>query len=524
MPRLRATLSAVGLAAAIALGAASAQAESVLRVKPFGDVKTLDPMVNSDSMLRNHAYMIYDTLFAVDAHLAVQPQMVQRWDTSEDGRVWSFTLRDGLVFSDGQQVTSADVIASIRRWSLRDGFGQQLAARTASMEAVDPHTFRLTLKAPWGLVLDALGKPSGQALFILPARLAANPIEKPIDDATGSGPFVFRRDLWVPGSTLVYERNPAYVPRPEPASGLAGGKRPGFDRVEWKIIPDAQTALNALRKGEIDIFEEIPADLVPTARRDANIRLSHQDELGLQQVFRMNSLQPPFNNPKVRQAVWYAIDPAEYLRAMTDGDTALVGRACPSFYMCSSPYFTDAGWVKPDMATARRLLAESGYDGTPAVLLDPTDLPGSHPHVLLADQMLRDMGMKTDVQAMDWATLTTRRTSKAPVDKGGWSVFISGPSGPDMMEPVGHMGLRASCDAAWFGWPCDAEIERLRAAFADAGDLAARKRIAEQVQVRAETVAPYWPIIDMFQIRAARAELHGILNPPAPVYWNITRE
>jgi peptide/nickel transport system substrate-binding protein len=518
---------AAGLAACLAaclLAAGSVHAESVLRVKPFGDVKTLDPMVNSDSMLRNHAYMIYDTLFAVDSQLAVKPQMVESWTTSEDGLVWSFTLRPGLVFSDGQKVTSADVIASIKRWALRDGFGQQLVARTASMEEIDPASFRLTLKAPWGLVLDALGKPSGQALFILPARLAANPIEKPIDDTTGSGPFLFRRDLWVPGSTLVYVRNPAYVPRAEPASGLAGGKRPGFDRVEWKIIPDSQTALNALRTGEIDILEEIPPDLIATAQRDKNIRLTHQDELGLQQVFRMNSLQPPFDNPKVRQAVRYAIDPEEYLRALTDGDTALIGRGCPSFYMCSSPYFTDAGWVKPDMATAKRLLAESGYDGTPAVLLDPTDLPGAHPHVLLADQMLREMGMKTDVQAMDWATLTARRASKEPVGKGGWSVFISGPSGPDMMEPVGHMGLRASCAAAWFGWPCDAEIEKLRAAFADAADPAARKKIATEVQLRAEVVAPYWPIINVFQVRAARADLKGILNPPAAVYWNITRD
>ena len=134
-------------------------------------------------------------------------------------------------------MTAADVVASIKRWSERDGFGQMLAARTSKMEEVDPATVRIVLKEPWGLVPDALGKPSSNVPFIMPARIAATPSDKQIGEPIGSGPFIMRTDLWEHGSKIVYDRNPAYVPRNEPANGLAGGKRALVDRVELDILP-----------------------------------------------------------------------------------------------------------------------------------------------------------------------------------------------------------------------------------------------------------------------------------------------
>src|SRR3954453_12244791 len=391
-----------------------AAAESVLRVRPYGDLQGLDPVVNSDNTIRNHGYMVYDTLFALDEHYVPRPEMVDTWETSRDGLTWTFRLRPGLKFHDGAVVTSADVVASIRRWAVRDGLGQQLMGGTASLDEVDGMTFRLTLKRPWGLVLDALATPSSQTLFIMPARVANTPADKPITDPTGSGPFIFSREEWVSGSKVVYVRNPAYVPRDEAATGLAGGKRAQFDRVEWHIIPDAQTAANALRTGEIDIFEEVPPDLLPMLRRSPGVSIAAQDQVGQQMLFRMNTLQKPFSNEKLRQAVGYAIDQSAFIAAYTE-DPAL-GRVCHSFYPCGSPYATEAGWpAAPDLARARTLVAESGYDGTPVVLLDPPDKTNTHVFTLVAAEMLRDLGLKTDVQVVDWATVTSRRASKEPV-------------------------------------------------------------------------------------------------------------
>lgn len=515
-------LAASLLAASVAF-AAAASAESVLRIKPSGDVKALDPMLGSDSMARNYGYMIYDTLFALDADLKIQPQMVEKWTTSDDGKTYSFTLRDGLKFSDGAPVTSKDVISSLKRWSVNDSLGQQMMAKGATFAEVDARSFTLSLSKPWGLVLDALGKAGAPVPFIMPARVAdATPPTTPVTDYTGSGPFMFLAKEWVPGAKLAFARNPNYTPRAEPASGLAGGKIAKMERVEWVIIPDQQTALDALGKGEIDINEDLSADLIPLAKETKGVTVARQDDIGVAQQIRLNTIQPPFNNVKLREALLYAVNGDDFLAAVISDPS--LGKACKSFYTCSSPYHTQAGFPSPDLEKAKKMVAESGYDGTPAVLLDATENTNIHAFITVADQLLQEIGIKTKVEAMDWATVTSRRGSKEPVASGGWSIFISGPGGLDFLEPVGHLGLRSNCEKAWFGWPCDADIETMRASFADLTNLDERKALAEKIQLRALQTVPYIPIATQYQIRTYRANLSGLLTPPAPVYWNIERK
>lgn len=509
------------LAAALLLAAAAgAHAQGTLRVRPFGDLKGIDPIVNSDYMARNHGYMVYDTLFALDDKLQVKPQMLESYAATPDGLGWTFVLRDGLRFSDGAAVSAADVVASLQRWGQRDGLGQQLAARTAELVAVDPKTVRLKLREPWGLVLDALGKPSSNVPFIMPERIAKTPATTPITDPTGSGPFIMKKDEWVPGSKIVYVKNPGYVPRKEEPSGLAGAKRANVDRVEWLYMPDPQSAVNAVQAGELDIFEEVPADMLKGLADAKNVKLAPQDSLGVQAVFRMNTTQPPFDNPKVRQAVLAMIDQETFLRAAVD-DPKLY-KVCGSFYMCGSPYYTAAGWPRPDMARARQLLKDSGYKGEPVVVLHGNE-GLTNVLSLVAEQVMRDAGLKVDAQAMDWGTLTARRASRNPPAQGGWSLFISAPTGADMMDPLGHLALRSNCDKAWFGWPCDEQIEKLRDQFAVAPDPAKRKEIAAAVQARALETVPYVPLGQMSLVRAYSAKLNGVLNAAVPVYWNIRK-
>lgn len=509
------------LAMLVLLAADSAHAQNVLRVKPFSDLRSIDPITTTDYAVRNHGYMVYDTLFSVDEKLRVRPQMVDRWDTSADGLTWTFRLRSGLAFHDEAPVTAADVVASLKRWAARDNHGQLLTERMASLDALDDNTFRIVLKKPWGLLLEALGKPSSLVPFIMPARIAATPPTTPITDPVGSGPYIMRRDLWVSGSKVVYDKNTKYVPRSEPADGLTGGKRVAFDRVEWVIMSDPQTATAALQRGEIDIYEDVSPDLVPVLARRNDVRLETGNS-GQHMVLRINSTQPPFNNPKLRQALRYAVDQANYIRAYTDD--AKQGKVCASMYTCSSPYMSSAGWVKPDLERARALVREAGYDGTPVVILQPTDIPNLNTYAQVTDQLLRDIGLKTRVEAMDWASVTSRRAKTDPVDKGGWSIFVAGPNLLDTMDPLPHFAMRAACEKSWPGWPCDAEMENLRGAFADAVSDAERKKIAEQYQLRALEVVPYQPLGELVAYRGFRANLSGALITPVPVYWNISRK
>lgn len=199
--------------------------------------------------------------------------MADKWETSKDGLVWTFTLRDGQEWHDGTPVTAEDCIASIKRFNQRDATGLRAAPFIKTYEVVNAKTFRVVLNEPYGLLLESLSKPSLAPLFMMPKKVAETPAAEPIkpEQVIGSGPFIFKRDEWRPGEKVVYVKNTKYKPRAEPPSGLAGGKVAYVDRVEWIAISDGQTALAALTSGEIDMVEILANDLVPLAAKNKNL-------------------------------------------------------------------------------------------------------------------------------------------------------------------------------------------------------------------------------------------------------------
>ncbi len=248
---ITAAICAVTLGALLNAPPALAQ-QKVLKFIPQADLRILDPITTTAYITRNHGYMIYDTLFATDAKFQVQPQMVDKYELSNDKLTYTFTLRDGLKFHDGAPVRSADVIASIDRWSKRDALGQKMAESTEAWTAVNDKTFTLKLKKPFPLALEALAKPSSNVPFIMPERIAKTDASTNITEPIGSGPFKFVKEEWVPGSKVVYVKNTDYVPRKEPPSWAAGGKVVKVDRVEWIYIPDSATAAAAINASESD--------------------------------------------------------------------------------------------------------------------------------------------------------------------------------------------------------------------------------------------------------------------------------
>src|SRR5499426_3722871 len=292
-----------------------ARAETTLRVVMHSDLKIIDPIWTTAYISRNHGYMVYDTLFAMDAKGEIKPQMVDRYEVSKDGLTYTMTLRDGLMWHDGAPVTSEDCVASIKRWAAKDSLGQKLMTFVREIQPVNPKTLRIVLKEPTGLVLSGLGKPSSNVPFMMPKRVAETDPNTQIGETIGSGPFIFKKDEWKPGDKAVYLKNPQYKPRSEAPSGMAGGKVVKVDRVEWKWIADQQTAVNALTTGEIDYMESPQTDLLPLVKKDSNLRLVDINPLGNQYTFRFNVLHKPFDNAKIRQAVFYAFNQEDFLKA-----------------------------------------------------------------------------------------------------------------------------------------------------------------------------------------------------------------
>jgi len=497
---------------------------TTLRVVVHANLQILDPVWTTAFITNRHAYLIYDTLYAMNSRFEPLPQMAEGHEVLENGLVYRIKLREGLRFHDGSPVRAADAVASLRRWMARDAMGQRLGSVTSAIEATDERTFEIRLRERWGLVIDTLAKASTPA-FIMPERIAMTPPNTQVTETIGSGPFIFVRDEWRPGNRVVYRRNPDYVPRAEPADYMSGGKRPLMERIEWLYIPDQNTALAALNAGEIDYYEAPPLDFIASLERNRNIRIVNIDTLGTQGLIRPNHLFPPFNDPRARQALAHLVRQEDYMRVVV-GNPRLYQNFCGAFFQCGSGNDTAVGseaFMRPNIDRARELLREAGYNGERIVVMQPTDRAQYNAATMVLVQSLRRAGVNVDVQAMDWSTLLSRRASRNPPEQGGYHLFITTHGGPDTAAPVSNIWFNSRCERANPGWACDMELDAMVADWARESDPAARRPILERIHRRAWESLPYIPYGQYTQPIAVRANVQGIVAAGMPVYWNIEK-
>lgn len=525
--RLALQASTAGLIGAATFGLRPARAakRKVLRAAMLNELRVLDPVHGSGYATRNHGYMIYDTLFAMDAEGRIQPQMVESYEVSEDGLSYRFTLRDGLLFHDGQPVTSADVVASIRRWAARDTLGQMLLRALDRMAALDSASFEIVLGHRFGLVLHALGGPSTRVLFIMPERVASTPPDQAIAEQIGSGPFTFDAARWKPGTIAVYDRFADYKPRDEPPSWAAGGKVVHLDRVEWVFAADPQSAVNALLAGDLDMIEQPPIDQLDILKDDAETVLLEQNALGNQLFLRFNALWPPFNDARLRQAALACLNQEDFLKSAI-GDP-LYYEACPAMFVCDTPLASPEGGMsllKSDFDRCKRLLREVGYDGTPLVLLQPLDQPILTQLAPVARQLLERGGFKVQIVPLAWDAYLARRRSKAAPAAGGWSIFLGTANSVDVMDPISTATLNATGETGYLGWFDDPQLEDMKRRFAEAPDLAAQQAQAQAIQIYALQQLATHAYLGQYKLpMAIHRRLSGVLPATAPQFWNIDK-
>jgi peptide/nickel transport system substrate-binding protein len=498
-----------------------------LRFVPQANLANLDPIWTTQYVVRNGSLLIWDMLFGVDDKLQPQPQMVESYQASPDFKTWTFTLRPGLKFHDGETVLAKDAVASINRWMVRDAsMGVPIKKRTDALEVVDDRTFRFRLNQPYPKMLFALGKSSTPSLFIMPERIAATDPFKQITDFVGSGPMRFKRDEWVPGAKAVFEKFGGYVPRTEKANWLSGGKRINFDRIEWQIIPDSATAAAALQNAEVDWLETPFTDLIPMLKQNSAIAVDISDPLGNVGSFRINHLYPPFSDVRARQAVQIALNQEDYMGAVVGEDQTL-WKTLPGFFTPDTPLYTEFGGEplkgKRDYEQAKKLLAEAGYNNEPIILLVATDIAITKAQGDVTADLLKRIGMNVQYQALDWGTVGQRRASKEPPDKGGWHIFHTWHAGADCVNPAPYVALDASGPTAWFGWPKSDLVQEKIAAWYAAPDLSAEKQAIAELNKAAMDDVVYIPTGFFKFYQAWRNNLTGVTKAPFPVFWDVTK-
>lgn len=515
------TATAASVLAAPALG--QDWRANTMRFVPQANLSSLDPIWTTATVTNNHGYYVYDTLYGADLAYKPQPQMAEGHEVLDDGKRWRFKLREGLRFHDGEPVRAADCVASIRRWTQRDAFGQLVGRVTESMTAIDDRTFEMRLSRPFPLLLDALAKPDVPC-FIMPERHAQTRATTQVTEMVGSGPYRFVAGEYNSGSRAVYEKFDGYVPRREPPSRGAGGKIANFQRIEWHILPDPSTAANALIRGEVDWWERPPADLQPLLGRSRDVVREVTDPAGRLAIMRLNHLHPPFNNVKVRQAVRMAAIQEDYMRA-SQGDDASMWKLCRSLWPHGTPYYSGEheDLMPQSLEKATEALKASGYGGEKVVIINPTDFPDIGPLGQVSADLLTKIGMNVELAETDWGTVIQRRGNREATDKGGWSIFHTTGPAVGWGTPATSLLVRGQGLRSWFGWWDSARAEALTEEWLFAPDQAGQQKAARELgRLALEEVATV--PLGQFTLRTAyRRTLTGMLQGSAPYPWNLKR-
>jgi peptide/nickel transport system substrate-binding protein len=492
---------------------------------PQANLTSLDPVWTTAQVTRNSAGMIFETLYGRDEQLNPRPQMLDGHAIEDNGLRWTMTLRAGLLFHDGTPVLARDCVASLKRWMRRDPIGQTIADRLDALEAPNDRTVVWRLKKPFASLPYALAKTQPSPV-IMPERLALTDPFKQVPEAIGSGPFRYLPDEYVSGHRAVFARFDRYTPRDEPASFTAGGYRVLVDRVEWRVIPDAATAANALVSGEVDWLDSPLPDLLPMLASKSGVVVAPIDIYGTFGGLRPNHLHGPTANAGVRRAMMAAIDQVDVMTAVMGGDPALY-RAPVGYYIPGTPSANEAGMERvrqrADTAAIKAMLKDAGYGGERVVLMHPTDQVYYDAMSSVAAAALRAVGINLDEQSTDWGTVVERRTSKEPLEKGGWSLFPYGSPAAEYRDPIFATNMRGNGGAAWFGWPSDPEFEAMRTSWMDSSDPAERKRLDAATQQRAFETVPFIPLGQYLPPAAWRTSLTGLLKGATPVFWNVAK-
>ncbi len=512
--------AAAGLLAAPAL--AQPRSATTLRFVPQANLSSLDPIWTTATVTSNHGFYVFDTLYGLDLDLVPRPQMAEGHEVSADGLTWRFRLREGLRWHDGEKVRAVDCTTSLKRFCARDTFGLLLGRVVEEWRAVDDRNFEIRLKRPFPMLLHAVGKPENPAV-IMPERLAQTDPSKQVTEMTGSGPYRFVAAEFNSGSRVVYEKFDGYLPRNEPPSRSAGGKVAHFPRIEWIIIPDPATAAAALINDEVDWWERPLADLHPLLARSPDIVREVTDTLGRMAIARLNHLQPPFDDVRLRRAVLASLVQEDYMRA-SQGDDRTAWTTVLGLWPRGTPYFAEHADLMPQNPDkAKAMLKEAGYTNQAVAIINPSDFPDIGPLGQVTADTLRRIGMNIDLRESDWGTVIQRRNSREPTDKGGWSIFHttggsftwSTPASSSLVQGVGASG--------WFGWWKNDKAVALTEDWLSAPDEATQKRVAGELgRLALEEVATV--PLGQFTIKTAyRKSLTGVLPGSAPYPWGVRR-
>ncbi|MDQ7848941.1 MAG: ABC transporter substrate-binding protein [Armatimonadota bacterium] len=460
------------------------------------------------------SWHVFEPLFTYDRNFRIIPMLAEGYTVGQGGREYTITLRSGVRFHNGKEMTAQDVVASLQRWmKLAVVAVPFFRDDVEAVEARGPRTVVVRLRQPSGILIAALAQPIQLAGIYPEAVVTAagtNRITQ-LSELIGTGPFRFVR--WQPGQVIELERFEGYAARPGGPDGYGGQKVAYVDRLRFVIVPDVQTRINGVLTGQYDYAESITADAYADLRNNPRVRTLILKPYG-QPMAVFNKRKGLFTDRRMRQAFLAALDMSKIM-AGTFGNP-LMFRVDGSLMFRESPWYSRAGlgpYNARNVAEARRLLAEAGYRGQPVRWITSAAFDWAYKPALIASQQLAEAGFTIDLQVLDWATVLSRRANPDLYEVFSTS-FIFSPGIDPPIQPV-------IISPTWPGWWTTEEKDRLIGRLIREPDIQARKQIWEQVQRLYWEDVPGIKFGDFFNLAIARPGVQGLSTRPDLFFWNV---
>ncbi|MDR7418558.1 MAG: ABC transporter substrate-binding protein, partial [Armatimonadota bacterium] len=506
-------VAALGGAATGSAAAPSPTRGGTLTVALSADPPALDIHSTTAYLTEITAWHVFEPLFTYDKNFRIIPMLAEGFTVAGGGREYTITLRAGVKFHNGQEMTARDVVASLQRWVKMAAvavpfFRDDIEA----IEARGPRTVTIRLRQPSGVLIASLAQPI-QLAGIYPQAVAEKAGVNRITDPTnliGTGPFKLTR--WQPGQVIEMERFDGYAARPGAPDGYGGQKVAYVDRLRFVIVPDVQTRINGVLTGQYDYAESITPDAYGQLRNDARVRTLILKPYG-QPMAVFNKRRGLFTDRRMRQAFLAALDMSKIM-AGTFGNP-LMFRVDGSLMFKESPWYSREGlgpYNRRDLATARRLMAEAGYRGQPVRWITSQAFDWAYKPALIASQQLEEAGFAMDLQVLDWATVLSRRANPDLYEVFSTS-FIFSPGIDPPIQPV-------ILGPTWPGWWTTPEKDQLIGRLIREPDAQARKKIWEEVQKLYWEDVPGIKFGDFFNLAIAKPGVQGLSTRPDLFFWN----
>ena len=503
--------SAMAGCAALLL-ANSAWADGTLRYATVGEPPSLDQHVVTSDLATTIAHHMFEGLYTFNGANAPVGLLAAGEKLEDDGKTIIISLRKGVTFHNGQEMTAEDVLASLNRWGEHGSRGGLLYANVTSIEASGDHEITIKLKAPFGPWKNLLAFINGGPA-IYPASVAAAAGKEPIapEDYIGTGPYKFNE--WKANRHVELVRHDGYASLEAAPDGYAGARTAHFDKIRFIPVPDVGTRVSGLKAGDYDYAESIPGDLFADLDADPNVKtiLNGGPIFGL--IF-MNSKEGPLKeNFALRRAIQAALDKVPALQVSIGPEK--LWRANGSFLPEGNVWYSDAGadnFSRGDTDGAKEMAAKAGYQGEPIKFMVSTNYAFHYDQAVVFTKQLAQAGFNIDLQVYDWATLIKKR---AQPDQ--WDLFFTHHG--FVPDPI----LISVMNDNYPGWWATAEKAGLKAKFTGTADEAERQKIWSQIQTAIYEQVPTMKTGDVYTYNIASPKLSGLASSTLiwPHFWNV---